>query len=92
MELGDGGPSDSSWEFVSECGSVVGSDVLVLAGVGVSALSVVIVVCEGVFSGSELSSVEPQSFSLSKKRNFACVEGPGRHELRRNASKGSSLP
>ena len=30
--------------------------------------------CEGVPSDSEWEFVEPQSFSFSKKRNFACVE------------------
>ena len=43
--VGDGDPSDPSWEFVSECSSVAGSGVPVLAGVGVSAPSVVTVVC-----------------------------------------------
>ena len=47
--------------------------------------------CEGVPSDSEWVLVEPQSFSFSKKRNFAC-RTLGGHELRRNASKGSSLP
>ena len=89
--VGDGDPSDSGWEFVSECGSVAGSDVLVIAGVGLSAPSVVTVVCEDVPSDSEWDFLEPQSFSFSKKRNFACVENPGRHEPRRNASEGSSV-
>ena len=39
----------------------------------------------GVPSDSDWDFVEPQSFSLSKKRNFACVENPGRYELPRNA-------
>ena len=73
--VGDGDPSDSSWEFVSECGPVAGSDVSVPAGVGVSAPSVVTVVCEDLPSDAEWDFVEPQSVFLSKKRNLACVEG-----------------
>ena len=41
----------------------------------VSALSVVTVVCEDLPSDAEWDFVEPQSFSFSKKRKFACVEG-----------------
>ena len=41
---------------------------------GVSAPSVVTVMCEDVSSDSEWDVVEPQSFSFSKKRSFACVE------------------
>ena len=48
--VGGGEPSDSGWEFGSQCGSVA-----------VSGVSV------GFFSTAVL-------FSLSKKRNFACVE------------------
>ena len=54
---------------------MAGSDVPVLAGVGVSAPSEVTVVCEDVPSDSEWDFLEPQSFSFSKKRNFACVAG-----------------
>ena len=79
--VGDGVPSDSGWGFGSECGSV-----------GETTPSIVTVMCEGVPSDSERDFVEPQSFSHSKKRNVACVENPGRHELLRNTSKGSSLP
>ena len=39
-----------------------------------TALSVVTVMCAGARSDSEWDFVEPQSFSFSKKRNFACVE------------------
>ena len=58
----DGDPTDSRREFVSVCGSVAGSDVPVLAGVGVSDPSVVTVVCEDAPSGSEWDFVEQQSF------------------------------
>ena len=47
---------------------------LVVADVGGTAPSVVTVMCEGVPSDSEWDFVEPQSFSFSKKRNFACAE------------------
>ena len=73
--VGVGEPSDSDWEFVSECGSVAVSGVPVVTEVGETAPSVVTVMCEGVPSDSEWDFVEPQSFSFSKKRNFACVEG-----------------
>ena len=42
---------------------------------GVSASSVVTVACEDMPSDSDWDFVESQSFSLSKKRNFECVEG-----------------
>ena len=71
--MGDGDPSHSSWKFVTECGSVAGSDVPVLAGVGVSAPSVVTVVCEDVPSDSGWDFVEPQSFSLSPRRVISVV-------------------
>ena len=61
-----GFPSVSGWEFASECCSVVGSDVSVLAGVGVTALSVATVVCEDVPSDSECDFVKSQSFSLPR--------------------------
>ena len=64
--VGDGEPSDSGWEFAV-------SGMLVVTDVGESAPSVVSV-CEVVPSGSEWDFVEPQSFSFSKKLNFACVE------------------
>ena len=51
---------------VSECGSVAGSHVLVLAGVRVSAPSVVTVLCEDARSDSEWVFVDPQSFSLQE--------------------------
>ena len=69
--FGDGDPSDSGWEFVSECGSVAGSDVSVLAAVGVSARDL----CEDVALDSEWDFVESPVFFLSMKRNFVCVEG-----------------
>ena len=53
---------------------MAGSDVSVLAGMGVSAPSFVTVVCEDVPSDFGWDFVESQCF-LSKKRNFACVEG-----------------
>ena len=59
-----------SW---SECGLVAVSGVPVVTDVGVIAPSVVTVMCEGVPSDSEWDFVKPQSFSFSKKRNFACV-------------------
>ena len=49
---------------------------LVVTDVGEPAPSVVTVMCEGVPSDSEWDFVEPQSFSFSKKRNFASVENP----------------
>ena len=73
LELGDGDPSDSGWEFVSECGSVAGSDVPVLAGVRVSAPSVVTLMCEGVPSDSERDFVDPQSFLLSPRSEISLV-------------------
>ena len=66
--------SDSGWEFGSECGSVDMSGVLVVPDVGEAASSVVTVICGGVPSDSAWDFVEPQSFSFSKKHNFACVE------------------
>ena len=69
---GRGGPSVSSWEFVSECGSGVVWDVLGLAGVGVSALSVVIVVCEDVPSDSECDFVNRSPF-LSRSSVISLV-------------------
>ena len=51
--VGDGEPSVSGWEFVSECGSVAVSGVPVVADVGETAPSVVTVMCEGVPSDSE---------------------------------------
>ena len=50
------------------------SGVSVVPDVGETAPSLVTVMCEGVPSDSEWDFVEPQSFSFSKKRNFACVE------------------
>ena len=47
--------------------------------------------CEGVPSDSERDFVEPQSFSFSRKRNLACVEGQEDMNYERNASQGSSL-
>ena len=61
-------------ECDSECGSVAVSGVPVVIDVGETASSVVTVMCEGVPSDSEWDFVEPQSFSFSEKRNFACVE------------------
>ena len=77
----DGDPSGSVWEFVSECGSVTGSDVPVLAGVGVSAPSVVTVVCEDAPSGKRSLFLSPRSVN-------SLVWRPGRHESQRNASQG----
>ena len=57
----------------SECGSVAVSVVPVLAGVGVSALSVVTVVFEDVLSDTEWDFVEPQSFSLSPRSVISLV-------------------
>ena len=71
---GDGEPSDSVWELGSEGGSVAVSGVPVASDLGETAPSVVTVMCEGVPSDSEWDFVEVQSFSFSKKRNFACVE------------------
>ena len=71
--VGDGEPSGSCRVFVSECGSVAVSGVLVVTDVGETAHSAVAAMCEGVLSDSEWDFVEPQSFSFSKKRNFACV-------------------
>ena len=48
--------------------------VCVVTDVVETAPSVVTVMCEGVLSDSEWDFVGPQSFSLSRKRNFACVE------------------
>ena len=48
--VGDGEPSDSGWEFGSECGSVAVSGVLV-TDVGETPLSVVTVMREGVCHG-----------------------------------------
>ena len=72
--VGDGEPSDSCWELGSECGSVAVSGVPEVPDVGETAPSLVTVMCEGVPSDSEWDFVEPQSFSFSKKGNFACVE------------------
>ena len=72
--VGDGEPSDSGWEFGSECGSVAVSGVPVVTDLGETAPSLVTVMCEGVLSDSEWDFVEPQSFSFTKKRNFAFVE------------------
>ena len=72
--------------LVGSSGSVAGSCVPLVTDVGETAPSVVTVMCEGVLSDSEWDFVEPQSLSFSQKRNFAC------DELRRNASRGSSLP
>ena len=71
---GDGEPSDSVCEFGSEGGTVAVSGVPVASVLGESAPSVVTVMCGGVPSDSEWDFVEVQSFSFSKKRNFACVE------------------
>ena len=46
----------------------------VVPDVGEATPSVVTVTCGGVPSDSEWDFVEPQSFSFSKKPNFACVE------------------
>ena len=54
--------------------SLCGVCMLVVADVGESAPSMVTVMCEGVPSDSGWDFVEPQSFSFSKKRYFACVE------------------
>ena len=70
--VGVGELSDSGWEFGSECGSVAVSRVPVVSDVGESASSFVAVMCEGVPSDSEWDFVEPQSFSFSMKRKFAC--------------------
>ena len=64
--MGHGEPSDSGWEFGSECGSVAVSGVPVVTDVGETAPSDVSVMCEGVPSDSEWDFVEPQSFSLSR--------------------------
>ena len=91
--VGDGGLSGSSWEFVSECGSVAGSDVPVLAGVGVSAPSVVTVVCEDVPSDSGWDFLWNRSLlSISKKRNFACVEGQEDMNYEGTPKKASPCP
>ena len=90
--VGVGETLDSGLEFMSGCGSVAVSGVPVVTDVSGTARSVVIEMCEGVALGSEWEFVEPQSFPFSKKRKFACVENPARHELRRNVSKSSSLP
>ena len=68
--VGVGEVSGSVWELGSECGSIDVSGVPVVPDVGVTALSAVM--CGGVPSDSDF--VEPQSFSFSKKRNFAYVE------------------
>ena len=62
----DGKPSDSGWEFVSECGSVAVSGMLEVADMGEAALSVVTVMCEGVPSDSQWDFVEPQLFFLQE--------------------------
>ena len=49
--VGDGEPSDSGWEFVSECGRV--GFFLLVADVSEATLSVVILMCEGAPSDSE---------------------------------------
>ena len=59
-------------ECDSQCGSVAVSGLLVIPDVGEAAPSVVTVMCGGALSASEWDFVEPQSFSFSKKRNFAC--------------------
>ena len=74
------------------CGSVAVSGVPVVSDVGETAPSVVTVMCEGAPQDSEWDFVEPQSFSFSKKRNIRLCGIPGRHELRRDAGKGSFLP
>ena len=51
--VGDGEPSDSGWEFGSECGSVVVSGVPVATNVGKTAPTAVTVMCEGVPLNSE---------------------------------------
>ena len=66
------------------------SGVLVVPDVGEAASSVVTVICGGVPSDSAWDFVEPQSFSFSKKHNFACGRAEG-HEFRRNAGKVPSL-
>ena len=68
--LGDGEQSVSGSDLVSV--AVLG--VLVVTDVSGTTPSVVTLMCEGVHSGSEWEFVEPQSFSFSKKRKFACVE------------------
>ena len=88
----DGGPSDSGWELRSVCGSVAVSGVFVVTDMSEFALSVVSVMCEGVPLDSEWDFVELLSFFFSRKRQFACVEKPGRHALQRNSGKGSFLP
>ena len=50
------------------------SGVPVFPDVGEATPSVVTVICGVVPSDSEWDFVEPQSFSFSKKHNFACVE------------------
>ena len=51
--VGDGEPSGSGWEFVSECGSVAVSGVPLVTDVGETAPSFVTVMCEGAPSDSE---------------------------------------
>ena len=76
--------SNDRWWVLVRCRILVGSSgrsvallmsgVPVVLDVGEAALSVVKVMCGGVSSDSEWDFVEPQSFSFSNKRNFACVE------------------
>ena len=51
--------------------------VLVVTDVLVSLSSVVTEVCDGFSLGSDWEFVEPQSFSFSHKRSFACAENQG---------------
>ena len=51
--VGDGEPSDSGWEFGSECDSVAVSGVLLLLLVRVILFFVVTLMCEDVLSYSE---------------------------------------
>ena len=60
---------------MSDCDSVTWTGVLVVTDVLCVLLpSAVAEICEGVSSGSDWESVEPQSFSFSKKRSIVCVE------------------
>ena len=74
--MGVGEMSDSGWEFASEYGSVVVSGVPVVPDVGEGTPSVVNVMCGVVPSDFDWNFVEPQSFSFSNKRHFACVDNP----------------
>ena len=57
-----------------------------------TALPVVTLMCADARSDSEWDSVEPQSFSFSTKRNFACVENQEDMNCERTLAKAFPCP